>query len=352
MPTPFGRGVKEGDKTFFAYGGDFGEQPNDGNFSINGLVDPDRNPHPHLQEVRKVYQNIAMQPADLPKGTIKVRNEFIFSDLTQTIINWVVEEDGKAIEYGKLKPPTLAPGEDTVLRIPFTSPQAKPGREYFLTVRFAMAHAVNWAPAGHVLAWEQFKLPFESNRKPAHVASLPALVVQETDANVIIQGKTFTTRIDRRAGAISSYTVNGRECLSSPLVPDFWRAPTDNDIGAKMDEKLSIWRNACRERTMTSLTVTQPNPGEVVITANTELLAGESTLKTVYTVRSDGSVKVGSDFNAQSYLPVLPRTGMQAQLARGINHVEWFGRGPEENYWDRKSGYPVGRYSSCTSTIS
>lgn len=349
--APFGRGVPPGEKTFFAYGGDFGDRPNDGNFCINGLVDPDRNPHPALQEVRKVYQNITMQPADLARGTIKVRNEFVFTDLNQAAIHWVVEEDGKSIQSGDLPPLELAPGGETMLHIPFTTPEVKPGSEYFLTASFRLAKDVNWAPAGHVLAWEQFKLPFERPAAPVNPATLPPLTLEETGAQVVVKGESFTARFDRSTGALISYEVKGRECLAAPLVPDFWRAPTDNDLGAKLDEKLAIWRNAARERSVTSFQANQTSPGEVNIAVAFQLLAGEGSFKTDYRIRGDGSVRVHCDFNAMAYLPIIPRLGMEMQLAEGMDRVEWFGRGPQENYWDRKTGYPVGRYSALASAI-
>jgi beta-galactosidase len=341
------RGGAAGRDWFYAYGGDYGDRPNDGNFCINGLVDPDRRPNPHLREVKKVYQSIKVEPVDLAAGTIRIRNDYAFRPLDFVDVSWELTEDGRAVQSGRLGRLDVPAGQSREVKLPLEEQRRAPGREYFLAVTSTLADDEPWAPRGHVVAWDQFKMPFPVPPAPAiDPATMPSVDVKQTDDAVTVSAKGFSVRISKRSGAIESIRSAGHELLTSPLVPNFWRAPNDNDVGAKIHEKLAIWKTAGRERRVTSLRVERPSKQTARIAVTSSLMEGKSDYANTYTIYGSGDIVVEARLQPKAKkLPVIPRVGMQAELAPGYDRMQWLGRGPEENYWDRRSGYPVGLYS-------
>jgi beta-galactosidase len=335
-------------KEFWAYGGDFGDFPNDDNFCTNGLVFPDRTPHPTILEVKKVYQFVKVEPVDLAAGRVRVRNKYLFRDLSFLRGTWALEEDGAVIERGVLPRLVTAPGAAEELTLGLRRPRPKPGAEYFLKVAFVLAAEEPWAPKGHVVAWDQFAMPFESPAPaPRAAASMPELKLTETADGFNVSGPNFSARFGRQSGALESYEFEGRALLTGALAPNFWRAPTDNDRGNGMPKKLEVWREAGQRRTVTSFTAEQTAPQVVRVNAHSTLPAGESKYSNTYTVYGDGSIEVESSFTPGGDVPELPRFGMRLRVPAEFSSVEWFGRGPQENYWDRNSGAAVGRYRAA-----
>jgi len=177
------------------------------------------------------------------------------------------------------------------------------------------------------------------------MSSYPTLELSETDSTFIITGQNFKISIGKKSGAIENWEVNGKKLISSPLIPNFWRAPTDNDRGNGMPKKLKVWKDAGANRTLLKITAKQEMPQIVRIDCLTRLSAGSSKLSNSYTIFGDGEILVEFDLKPDPDLPVIPRIGMQMSIPREFGNVQWFGRGPEENYWDRKTGYPIGIYS-------
>ena len=331
---------------FWAYGGDFGDKPNDGNFCINGLVQPDRKPNPHLNEVKKVYQYIKVFPEDLAAGKIRVRNKYDFISLEFVEGSWEITEDGVKIQEGKLPRLAIGPGEEQVLTLPIEKPELKPGAEYFLTVRFALAKDEPWALKGHVVAWDQLQMPWKAPEAPAaDVAGMPEVEVSETEGAVTVKGPEFSVRIGKKSGAIEAYTFRGKKLLTRPLEPNFWRAPIDNDIGNRAPQRLSVWRTAGPGREVKRVEVERVRPQVVRVVAEAILPAGGSEYRTTYTIYGSGDVVVQADFTPHGPLPELPRFGMQAGIPAEFTRMTWFGRGPHESYWDRLTSVAVGRWS-------
>ncbi|MCP5104701.1 MAG: DUF4981 domain-containing protein, partial [bacterium] len=334
-------------QTYWAYGGDYGDIPNDGNFCCNGIVQPDRTPNPSLYEVKKVYQYVKMEPADLAAGKVRVRNTYDFIDLKSLEMSWQLTENGKLLQKGSLKPFSLAPGQSIIKKIPFKTPKLNPGSEYFLTVTFSLARRASWAPKGHVTAWEQFKLPFKVPTHPRQdISKLPEVTFKETEKEILITGKGFSMTIGRESGLLEAWEFNGGPLLTAPLTPNFWRVPTDNDRGNRMPRRQGVWRSAGRERTAAKVFVKQDKPQVIRVTAMSSLLAGNSPLQIVYKVYGSGDVVVDCKMVPHRDLPNLPRFGMQVEVPGEYDRVTWFGRGPHESYWDRRTGAPVGRYSA------
>ncbi len=333
-------------KQFWAYGGDYGDVPNDNNFCTNGLVLPDRTPHPSLDEVRKVYQFIKVEPVDLGAGKVRIHNKYMFSDLSFVQGRWELAENGVVIEHGVLPKLSTAAGESEQIAFAMERPKLKPGAEYFLKISFALASDTPWAEKGYVLAWDQFEMPYHPPAVSARdVSAMPALKLKETDSEYTITGESFTARFDKASGALASYEANGKQILSGALTPNFWRAPIDNDRGNKMVERQGIWRTAGTTRSITSVRVEQIAPQMVKVTALSKLSAGESSYSNVYTVTGDGAIEVESALEPGNNLPDLPRFGIQLHMSREFGSVSWYGRGPQENYWDRNTGAAVGLYS-------
>ena len=334
-------------REFWAYGGDFGDRPNDGNGG-DGLVLPDRRAQPELQEVKKVYQYVRVEPVDLAAGRVRVRNRYLFRDLSSLSGAWELSEDGVVIRRGSLPRLSVAPGAARELTLGVGRRRLKPGAEYFLNVTFSLAGAETWAPRGHVLAWEQFRMPYEAPPAAGRDASaLPALKLSETADAFTVTGPGFAARFGRRGGALEAFESGGRPLLAGPLAPNFWRAPTDNDRGYEMSKKLAVWRDAGPRRAVRDVAAEQVSPQVVRVTAVSELPAGAGEYRNVYTVFGDGAVEVESSLAppaSAADLPALPRFGMQMRVPGELGAAEWFGRGPHENYWDRNSGAAVGRY--------
>ncbi len=333
-------------RPFFAYGGDFGDNFNDGNFLCNGLIQPDRKPNPHFYEVKKVYSYISVESVDLLAGIVSIRNKYDFVSLDFLDISWEMTENGEVIQNGSLPKMNLLPKQTQETRIPFKKPQLKPGAEYLIKVMFKLSEETLWANKGYLLAWDQFKLPFNTPPIPnPNVQDMLELTVDESTAAYIITGDSFQLTIDKESGSIESFKFEGKEFVTRPLSPNFWRAPTDNDNGNRMPERQSVWRTAGAGRVVSSIDLQQPNSSEVRIQVDCLLPAGKSDLTIVYSIYGNGDIDVESSFKPGMDLPNLPRFGMQIGIPGEFSTITWYGRGPHESYWDRKTGAAVGLYS-------
>jgi len=333
-------------KTFWAYGGDYGDKPNDGNFCCNGLVLPDRRPNPSLLEVKKVYQNIKVAPVDLPSGKVRVRNKYIFRNLDFVTASWELACNGKVIDRGELGKPKVPAGETADITVPLKKPQLIAGAEYHLKVAFSLASDMSWAKKGHVVAWDQFKMPYKVAPAPAPDPKAMAEVkLVKSPNSFTAKGKGFSVTIARKTGAITSFKTGKIELISAPLEPNFWRVPIDNDRGNRMPNRLGVWRNAASTRKVNSVTAEQAGPRTVRITAEAGVAAGNSVWRNVYTITGDGTVRVDCSIKPSGKAPNLPRVGMRMAIPAGFDKMTWFGRGPHETYIDRKTGGAVGVYS-------
>ena len=336
---------------FWAYGGDFGPKDviSDGNFCCNGLVNPDRNPKAALYEVKKVYQNIGFKSLDPGKGKFQLHNKFNFTNLKNFQFTWRVEADGEKIAGGVLPTITLAPGSMKDITVPLKiTPEA--GKEYFITFEAKTLTATDLVPKGHIVAYEQFALPYSKPAEAIHPTGKVSLDVKREVAT--ISGANFNVQFDLVKGKIDHLNYFGEEMLKdgNGPEPDFWRAPTDNDFGNGLDQRCRVWRKAGQERQLIDQKVLNISDGEAEVRFTFSLpeLKGETigTYESVYLVYADGSISLKNSFSPSvEKLPEIPRMGMQLQLGREFENLEWYGRGPLENYWDRKSGSLVGLYS-------
>jgi beta-galactosidase len=342
--------TKDG-RTFWAYGGDFGDQPNDGPFCVNGVFDAKRLPHPHAYEVKKVFQCISLEAVDVVNGKVKVNNKHWFTDLSSYQILWELLENGEVIEQGDLPPLNTPPGASEEIHIPFKAPSPKPGAEYHLTVHFCLASDTNWAEKGYEIAWEQIVVPFAVPPQiPPNLSELLGLDVIFDDENIILAGDGFSVSFNPENGALTAYRMGGENLLTGPLTPNFWRAPTDNDLmiymffpflGDRMSRR-KYWREAAGKRELIDFQLEQMSDGSSRIFTSCKIPYGKTPLRLNYIVRPDGEVEVAYSFTPRRE---LIRAGMTLQMHRKFDTLSWFGLGPHETMPDRKASGAVGVYS-------
>ncbi len=334
---------------YLAYGGDFGDEPNDGDFCLNGMIHPDRIPNPHLYEVKKVQQNIKVEPVDLEAGKIRVINKHTFRDLMFVEGLWELTEDGMVIQIGELPRLNLAAGGSKELTLSVEPPELTPGAEYFLKVSFALAQNEPWAPRGYVTAWDQFEMPYDAPGLPAgDMSGMPEVSLSEEGDAYVVSGRDFAARFGKKSGALESYLYKGEELIASPLVPNFWRPPTINDekvLQRQFKNMKEAWKDAGPGRTVREMKAEAQGPQVVKVTARADIPAGRSKWAVVYTVRADGEIMVEVEFDPAGRMPDLPRVGMQMEIPGQFDNMTWYGRGPHENYCDRNKGAAVGLYS-------
>jgi len=335
---------------FWAFGGDYGpaDVPSDQNFCCNGLVAPDRTPHPALFEVKKVYQYVKFRPADLAAGRLEVRNGYDFTSLERFDLEWEIVANGKPVTAGTIGRPAVAPRASRAVRIPLPKLLPLPGVEYFLNVSLRAREAGPGIPKGHVVAAEQLALPFSAPAAAGAAKTLPPLAIEDGPRFVRVNGEGFSVRIDRLTGALDSFVVDGRELIGSGIEPSYWRAPTDNDFGNQMPRRLGVWRQASLFRDIESIRAREEGPGRAAVTVAFGVAGGQARQVLEYVITGDAAIVVRSTLKPKAgvKLPELPRFGLKLALPGTFDKVRWYGRGPFENYWDRKAAAFVGLYDT------
>jgi len=241
--------TEEGEE-WFAYGGDFGDEPNDGNFCINGLISSDRQPHPGLWEYKKVLEPVRVEAVDLTAGAVRVINRYRFSDLSALNAAWKLSADDQVLQSGDLPALDIPPGGSETVAVPFNRPPLEPGMEYWLTLSFTLAQDTLWAETGHEVAWAQFQVLFDVPAKPiVEVTDAPELQLKESEGKATVQGSDFSLVLSKDEGAITSLQYMGRELVKEGPRLNLWRAPTDNDANTWGDQKMALrWRAAGLDR--------------------------------------------------------------------------------------------------------
>ncbi|TWU22703.1 glycoside hydrolase family 2 TIM barrel-domain containing protein [Bythopirellula polymerisocia] len=326
---------------FFAYGGDFGDQPNDRDFCLNGVVGPDRKPNPHAWEVRKVYQNIIVKPTDLTAGRFLVSNKYYFTNLNEFEAVWILRRNGIQVDQGRLDKLDVPPQGAKQIGIPL--PPLEDPAEYLLTIKFELADSTLWAEAGHVVAWDQFEL--SSVPPDASIAAAEdSPTLTETNNHFDITWQNVCARIDKTTGVLISYQINGTELFTEPLVPNFWKQPNNNQWGNGYVERLGVWKNTAAERRLTDISATTVD-GNSIIRANFELPSVEATYHVYYAPMHQGILQIRAHYiPGAKEVPLMPRFGMELAMPQEFNKVTWYGRGPQETYWDRKTGGEIAIY--------
>ena len=342
--------TNEEGEAFWAYGSDFGPDtvPSDGNFCLNGLVNPDRGVKPHLLEVKKVYQYIKFKPTDLTRGKIEIANNYGFISSDKFNFTYEVKGNGKVVKSGTIENVVLAPDESLVYQLDVDF-ESKENTEYFLNVYASLKENEWLVDAGTVLAKEQFKLPVYKEGKEVAKSS-EKVKYERIEKGVIVTGDNFKVTFDNEQGTITSLVSNDKEYIKEGPVTNFWRAPTDNDFGNGMDKWARPWRKAGQDATVISAEVHDAeDASSVKVVFNLEYTFEDKKIaegKVNYKVDGIGKIKVENSVKiTDEDAPVLPRFGMNLQMPREFDQMTWFGRGPHESYRDRKTSAFVGLYS-------
>ncbi len=340
---------EKGEK-FWAYGGDFGpdDVPSDGNFCLNGVVNPDRGIKPTLLEVKKVYQYIGFSAGDLEKGEVVIENKYAFLDLDRFQFTWNIRSDGETLDSGTLEGVTLKPGEKKAFDLDY-SIDPEPGKEYFLNLYASLKITDGLVVNGTVLAREQIQLPYHLPASP-DTRIMPALSYKQTKGSIAVTGQDFSLQFDTRKGVISKFKSGGQDLITEGPVPNFWRAPTDNDFGLNTHRRARVWRKAGERREVVDFSVNQEGSGPVHVKLNfvlNDLDGGHiADYSSDYTINGLGEVHVSNEFSmVTEELPELPRFGMNLVMPRTYDTFTWLGRGPHESYQDRKTSAFVDLYS-------
>lgn len=333
----------EDGKKYWAYGGDYGAQnyTNDDNFCINGMVNPDRTPHPGLYEVKKVYQDIRFTP-DLKKGTISVENHFIHNDLSNYDFNWQLLRNGKVVKNGTFAKVNALPGKSVDVKMPLDGVDLNDGAEYHFNIFANVKHGDDIIPTGHEQAREEVELVGHKKYTPAVAGGAP-VVKEGKDGWTVTAGNV--EMYFRKDGRLRWYKAAGRDLISGGITPSFWRAPTDNDWGNGAHRRLNAWRYAYDNSTVTSSDLSKDG-NAVKVTSVRSMPDVNCDLKTVFTVYADGTLGVSESLitHADARIPELMRFGTSMALPKSYDNFRWYGRGPWENYSDRKHSSFVGIY--------
>jgi beta-galactosidase/beta-glucuronidase len=348
--------VDEKGVRYWAYGGDFGDTINDMDFCINGLIWPDRTPHPPMAEFKKLIQPLSVQPVDLLAGRVAVTNKHDFVTLDYLVGEWELVMDGAVVQHGPLPVLSTRPGFTETLSLPYSQPRMEPGAECFLNLRFRLAKDTVWAKAGHEVAWEQFKLPIAApEARILQTATTAPLKLVEGPAEVAVRGDGFEVAFDRVSGQVQRYTWKNQALMQAGPKLNIWRAPTDNDGFKWMENEdhklLAQWLHAGLDRLtyhLEALECAQPKPQAAQIKAvyrvQAEGVEAGFQQTVTYTIYGDGQMLVDLAVHCFGELPPLPRMGVALEVPAGFEQFTWFGRGPQESYIDRKAGVPVGLY--------
>ena len=334
-------------RAIYTYGGDYNNyDPSDNNFNCNGIIGPDRQLNPHAYEVAHQYQNIWAEPADLKAGKISVYNENFFRNLDNIRLDWQLLIDGNVAQKGSIDKLDCAPQQRITLALPYDASAISGADDVYLNISFALKSSEPLMERSQVVAYNQLTIQ-EAQRTNVASRSTKGKRMKLTDKKdeptITLANQFATVQFDRKTGFISQYTIFGKSLLGNggTLKPNFWRAVTDNDMGAGMQKRYAVWRNPAVN--LASLTADKKT-STVVAVYDMPDVKGKLTL--TYAVRPDGSIDVTEQFAASKDEKVsdMFRFGMVMQLPFGMDKSEYYGRGPVENYADRKTSQLMGIY--------
>ena len=335
---------------YWAYGGDFGpdDVPSDGNFCLNGLVDPDRKPKPALEEVKKIHQFIDFELTDTSNPVIRLQNNYDFTDLADFNFYWTLTRDGQFYQKGKLVDQNLEPGGSVLTPLNIRVPSSQ-DKEFVLTISAVTKQAKNLVPKGHEVAWEQFVLNKVISKKLSQTEE--EIVLDENSEEIIVSGSFSRIVFDKESGIIKGLVIENNDIIKDGkgFTPNFWRAPIDNDFGSDLYKRCADWRYVSQHRLLERIHA-EMMEGNAIVEVDYRLNNAEgihmADYKIKYTLTGSGEILVENKYHkVASGLPETPRIGLNIELVQDLKQVSWYGRGPFESYWDRKSGAKIGLYT-------
>ncbi len=348
--------INEKGEKYYAYGGDFGENmPTDNNFLNNGIVFPDRTPQPGLFEVKKAHEFINFKNMGITRNNeirVLVENLYDFTNLSHFNFEAKIKADGKIIATIPIESIDVVPHTSKLVRIPLESIKQVSNTEYFVEISAKTKNAWDILPAGFEVAHEQLLLHNKMEWKPSILEQTGKVTVKEDKQKLTLSNDDFKVEFDKTQGKITTYSFKSTQYIKdgNGLKPNFWRAPTDNDLGNGMEVKNIAWKKASLEYKVQDFSIdkkTKPNAPIITITYN--LPGVDTQFKSTYTVFPSGVISIANILNASKEESDIPRVGMRMQIQKQFNQMTFFGNGPFENYQDRNAAAFTDLYKTTVS---
>ena len=334
--------TKDG-KMIYTYGGYYGNyQASDHNFNCNGLVNPDRIPNPHIYEARFQHQNIWTKVIDVKNGIIEIYNENFFESLDNIILEWSIEADGKMIALGNMNNLNISPQQRKTITLENYNIGSSNAKEIFLNIDYKLSKSKGILDAGHCVAYQQFQLK-ERCAEDLISDSYGEIKYKEQKSHYSVYNDNIEILVNKGTGWIDRIYYDGKEMIEKgyPIKPSFWRAPTDNDYGANLGSKCRIWDNP--EIKIKNISVDKDG-NNILISADYELPQVSGLMNVKYRINHKGEILVNMKMNIAADISNPLKYGMQVIMPNNFANIEFFGKGPYENYSDRKSSAKVGLY--------
>lgn len=341
-------------RKYWVYGGDLGGHRwhHDENFCINGMVNPDRTPHPAVHEMKKAYQPVGFKAADGNDGVIEIENRNLFTPLSDYYFDWQLKCNGEVVDKGTFTVDG-APLSTVSYKVPVPQIAPAAGKEYFLDIQARTVAGGALVPARHLVADEQIALSNNDFFKARHFVGNGDDVVMEKGTGrhgaktIVFKAGNVVATFSESTGLLTGYSVDGEQLVWGQLTPDFWRAPVDNDFGYGMPSEANVWRVAGERTKLAGLDIKQDGD-TYVVTASLMLRDVNIPLTITYRINRGCVIDVTESMDLTEFkdMPGLPRFGMAMVLDNSLDVVDYYGRGPWENYSDRKWSSYVGRYKS------
>lgn len=337
------RTTSEDGKEYLAYGGDFGDTPNDGTFAGNGLLFADGNITPKLVETKKCYQNMWFKDADIVNGRVRIHNQHLFTNLSEYDFKYKIEVEGEVIGEGEFDC-DVEPLTKKVVSMGFTVPEERDS-EYVITVSAHLKEDTLWAKKGHEVAFEQFVLAY-NKKSESVIENVGEVKYVETEDNVTLCANGVEVVFDKTTGNMASYCADGKELLYAPASQNYWRAMTDNDKGARLYQRSATWREAGNNAELVNMEIREGD-GVCVIECEYKIpTEKESTSKFTYVMTGDGKLNVGASLNPGLMDNDIPCVGMMIPMLLEYDTMNYYGFGPHENYIDRNTSAKLGVYKN------
>ncbi|MGB3776016.1 MAG: glycoside hydrolase family 2 TIM barrel-domain containing protein, partial [Leeuwenhoekiella sp.] len=356
--------TSENGEKYWGYGGDFGAEhlQNDGNFCLNGIVNPDRSPHPGLAELKKVYQDIQIESEDPQSGIITIKNEHFFTNLKEFNFSWKLFKNGEEIASGDLDKMDLAPNDEKVVQIDLPEMEMNTA-EFALNIYSERSDKTQLLEKGHLAASEQFIFGnFKTEPMASEDGNFRASI--END-RLTLKTDAATIAFDMKSGKLVEVDYGNGNMLIQGIQPNFWRPTTDNDYGFNMPQVMGVWKEASEDQKLESFQISRSGKdinlkkirnkklkGEVSIASVYQLAGGSAEANVRYILDASGEIRVETSVNPlKDSLANMPRFGTNFILKDEYDSVNWYGRGPQENYQDRNTAAYVGDYSAKVSDL-
>jgi len=333
------------DDEFWAYGGDFGDVPNDGNFCIKGLVSSDRKPYPHYFEVQKVYQPVVFKILNSQDVQIAVTNRYDFSSLDNLDFEYEYTTNGKVFQKGKFRCDHTLPGTSSNISLPALQVNDKIQEGVYLNIYAKLKTAALWAEEGFCIAREQFAIKPKMWTKLAPAGN--PMNLKESEAQIELTSNTSSFKFDKKDGSLISWKVGQQELLRGKLEPYFWKPANDNQRRSGYKEEMGKWKTAGEHFVVKKVDIhNEKNLVYVKFDIYMPTIGANYTLS--YQLDGMGKLQVEAAYTPLSdTIPLIPKFGMRMRIPENFNTIDWYGRGPYENYPDRKTGSLMGLYHAA-----